>query len=96
MSIVRIFGVFDGICAILFILTHFFSLPDKALFIIAGYLIIKGTLFTVMAKDIASIIDLICGLYALMIVINVYHAIATTLVILWLAEKSIVSFIRLG
>jgi hypothetical protein len=95
MALLQLLGLFDTVCIIIFVLTQFFSIPDKALYIIGAYLIIKGVLFTVMSKDIASIIDLICGLYALSIVLGFFNPIITLIVILYLAQKVVFSFIRL-
>ncbi|MBU0757305.1 MAG: hypothetical protein KKF44_04515 [Nanoarchaeota archaeon] len=96
MSLPKILGIMDAICALFFLFTHYFAVPDKALYIIAAYLFTKGLLFTVMSKDIASIIDLCAGLYALMITMGISIPVITTVVVVFLAQKAALSLVRLG
>jgi len=93
---IKALGVIDGVCAVLFVISQFFTLPAMVFYVTGGYLIAKGTLFTVMAQDIASILDIICGLYALSISIGFIWPWFTTIVSLYLLQKAAFSLIRFG
>ena len=95
MSLLKILGIFDGVCTVVFILTHFFPVSPGLLYIVGFYLLIKGVLFTIFFKDIASMLDMGCGLYALMIIMGFYNAFITTIAALYLAQKSILSIVRI-
>ena len=94
MALLFLLSFFDFLCILVFVLVQFLTIPIKILYIIGAYLIIKGVLFTVLAKDIASIIDLICGLYALIITLGYSSHIATTLVIIYLLQKILFGFLK--
>jgi len=63
--IIKIFGILDLIAALIFGLSYYFDIiPHGLMFFFAGYLIVKGAIF-LFSKDIASFIDIGCGLVLL-------------------------------
>ncbi|MBN1503284.1 hypothetical protein JW930_07130 [Candidatus Woesearchaeota archaeon] len=87
MVLLKLFGIIDLLAVILFVLSAFFGVKHILLYVVAAYLIIKGTLFTVMSRDIASMIDIICGFYALTITLGVKNNIVNGIIVLYLAQK---------
>jgi len=91
--IIKIFGVLDLISALIFGLSYYFHfIPKTMMFFISGYLIIKGAIF-LFSKDIASFIDVGCGLVLLFSVfLNISH-IVFIITIIFLAQKGIFSLL---
>lgn len=67
--------------------------PNSFVLYSSIYLILKGALFTFFSKDIASVIDTICGIYLLAVFLNFGIYFFTTLCVIWLLQKLAVFFI---
>jgi len=89
--IIKIFGVLDLIAAIIFGLSYCFHfIPKTMMFVIAGYLILKGGIF-LLTRDIASIIDVGCGIIIILSVFfNISHLIFIVTLI-FLIQKGLFS-----
>jgi hypothetical protein len=84
--IVKLFGIMDLIAAVLFILLNWgigFQIGTG----IGIYLIVKSLIFI---KDITSWIDLVAGLYLLLVVFNI-HSSLSVIFVLWLGQKAFCS-----
>lgn len=87
--IVKILGFLDLlIVPIIFLASH---IPQKAVFYGAGYLITKG-LFFGMAGDIASYIDVLCGIYIVLLGFGFGWTFLNIIVMIYLMQKAIFSF----
>lgn len=95
-GVVKFLGILDAVAALVFLMAQFFTPPQKVLYYTAIYLIGKGVLFAVMFHDIASVIDVGCGFYSLIISLGLSNSIVTTLAFLYLTQKAVFSFIKLG
>ena len=71
-------------------------LPHKLLFYAAIYLLLKGIFFGILLRDFASKIDLACGVYLMFLSQGITMPIIHTLVLLWLLQKTILTFIAIG
>jgi len=91
--IIKIFGVLDLIAAVIFGLSYYFHfIPRTMIFVIAGYLIVKGAIF-LFSKDIASVIDIGCGLIILLSVfLNISHLVFI-ITLIFLAQKGLFSLL---
>lgn len=72
------------------------ALPQKLLIWAAIYLLIKGIFFGFFLKDFASKIDFISGIYLLILSYGLKIPYVHTLVLLWLLQKTILTFIAIG
>jgi hypothetical protein len=71
-------------------------LPNKLLLYAAIYMILKGALFIMMSKDFASYGDLFSGVYMLGMVFGIHISVVHGIVLFWLVQKTIMTFIALG
>lgn len=86
--IIKILGLFDIITATLLIFgTH---LPKVTLLSIAGYLLIKGLLFS-FTGDFSSIADIVIGFYAAAITTGFSWIVFTVIAVLFLYQKGFMS-----
>lgn len=83
---IKVFGVLDLIAAIIFVLVQW-GIGVKIGFFVAAYLIIKSLMFI---GDIASIVDLIAGVYLVLVLLGVHSAFSVVFV-LWLLQKAFFS-----
>jgi len=91
--IIKIFGILDLITAVIFGLSHFFHfIPKTMMFIIAGYLIIKGAIF-LFSKDIASVIDIGCGIVILLSVFLSISPLIFIITLIFLIQKGLFSLL---
>jgi hypothetical protein len=91
--IIKIFGILDLIAAIIFGLSHYFHfIPRTMTFIIAGYLIVKGAIF-LLSKDIASLIDVGCGLVILLSIFLSISHLLFIITLIFLVQKGIFSLV---
>lgn len=88
--IMKIMGIMDFIAVVGILFA--FIMPAKLLFYIGAYLIIKGGTFAYLG-NIVSLIDVFCGLYALLLIAGVSFTVVTVLVLLYLAQKALFSLI---
>jgi len=92
--IAKIMGACDLVCGFIILIVSFslISLPHRSLFLAALYLVGKGVIFGVISKDIASLLDIASGLYALILLIGLSSHLIAILIFLYLAQKFILSF----
>ncbi len=86
--IVKLFGLIDLFAALIFILVQW-DIGIKWAIIMAIYLIVKSIIFI---ADIASIIDLITGIYLVLVILGV-HSAFSAIFIIWLLQKGFFSII---
>ena len=86
--IVKLLGGFDLIAVIVIFFSSIF--PQKLLLYAAGYLLFKGMFFA-MGGDIASIIDVLCGVYVVLISYGISSSFITVLVLIYLVQKVVFS-----
>ncbi len=66
---------------------------DTVIFMV-GYILVRGIIFTISSKDIASIIDLIVGGYVLLAVNGTFsNPVVTIVSVVWLSQKGIFSIL---
>ncbi|MBN2421566.1 hypothetical protein JXB27_04780 [Candidatus Woesearchaeota archaeon] len=87
--IVKLLGVFDIIAATFLVIGTRFS--ETVLLYVAVYLLIKGLLFS-FTGDMASITDVVIGLYAWGITLGFSWIVFTVIFALFLYGKGIMSF----
>jgi hypothetical protein len=95
--IIKMFGIMDLIVALAFFINNFFDktsdwFPNKIILVLAIYIIIKG-LFFLFTWDLASIIDIICGILILLSTYWIIPAILASIVIIFLLQKAFFSFV---
>ena len=90
--LIKLLGVLDVMVAILFFAnnTFFRFLPTVIVLIIALYLIIKGLIF-VLSADVASIIDIICGIIIIASAFSVLPKLVAVIVAIYLVQKGVFS-----
>ncbi|AJF61258.1 TPA: hypothetical protein HA239_01255 [Candidatus Woesearchaeota archaeon] len=71
-------------------------LPSKLLMYAALYLIVKGGLFVLMNRDLASYGDLFSGIYILVLSFGIKIPYLHQIVFFWLLQKTILTFIGIG
>ena len=86
----KLFGILDIFCAVWLVLLQYSSLSLTVSWTLGLYLVIKAVGF----RDIASWVDGICGI---ILVFAAYgqSSLATSLAIIWLLQKGILSLITL-
>ncbi len=89
----KILGLLELIFAVIIgahLLYGMFS--REIVFFIIGYILIRGGLFIISSKDIASIVDLIFGIYVLIALYGIFSNPAVTIAfVVWFAQKGLFS-----
>jgi len=67
-------------------------LPEKYIFYTAFYLIIKGALFGIGSRDYVSFLDLVCGIYIILMVYGIKSTFLTVFFCLFLSMKTVMMF----
>jgi len=80
--------VLDLIAMAAMLLLHFSILEWRPVFPFAMYLILKGVAF----RDVASIIDLVIGLYIIGIIVLGFHTFLAYIFAAYLIQKALFSF----
>lgn len=88
--IIKILGLLDIITATLLIFGTY--LPKLTLLSVAGYLLIKGLLFS-FTGDFNSIVDILIGFYAVAITLGFSWIVFTVLAVLFLYQKGFMSLV---
>ena len=83
---VKLLGFLDLLIALIFILAQW-DIGVKFAVFCAIYLILKGIVFI---YDIASIVDMIAGVYLILVLLNI-HSAFSFIFILWLIQKGLFS-----
>ena len=90
--IVRALGLGDLITVLIVIFAQ--SLPHKAIIYGAFFLLLKGGLFFMMTRDIASIIDFTVGIYMVFLAFGAYSQFFHFLSIIFLGQKGLFSLLK--
>lgn len=94
--LIKILGITDIIIAILFTINSNLDkwnwFPDKIVWWAGIFLLIKGILF-VLTFDIASVLDIVCGIVILLSILFNIPLIVSTIVILILLQKGFFSLV---
>jgi hypothetical protein len=91
--IIKIFGVLDLISALIFGLSYYFHfIPKTMMFFVSGYLIIKGAIF-LFSKDIASFIDVGCGVTILLSIFFSISHLIFIIALIFLIQKGLFSLL---
>ncbi|MBI4895966.1 MAG: hypothetical protein HY832_00245 [Candidatus Aenigmarchaeota archaeon] len=87
--IVKLLSLLDLIATLLIGLHLLFGLfPLSTVILVPYYFILKGAIFT-LGKDVASAVDLVCGIYLLLAVYGLFSSgLMTIIVFVWLFQKS--------
>jgi len=88
--IVKILGFFDFV--VIFCILFSEILPFTYLIKASLYLLVKGGIFS-LTGDFASYLDVICGIYILFFAFGLSINLFTAIVVLYLGQKCLVSFI---
>jgi hypothetical protein len=68
-------------------------IPQKILFYVLLYLIIKGLFFVLVSNDFASYIDIFCGLYVGLLILGISVSFISVLCVVYLAQKAAFSLL---
>ncbi|OYT41023.1 hypothetical protein B6U80_02165 [Candidatus Pacearchaeota archaeon ex4484_26] len=90
---IKLFGFLDFASALVLLLVFLKVLTPIWLVLAAGYLVIKGWVFLITSKDIASIIDLGVGLLIFIFIFAEMPVIVFIVLLIWLIQKAAFSFI---
>jgi len=88
--ILKILGFLDFFAIITIIFS--FILPRSVILYGAGWLILKGVLFG-FTGEVTSWIDAVCGIYTILLAYGIGNNIITVLVIIYLTQKAVMSFL---
>jgi len=88
--ILKFLGALDLFAIITIIFS--FMLPKSVILYGAGWLILKGVLFG-FTGEITSWIDAVCGIYAMLLAYGIGNNLVTVVVIIYLLQKAVVSFL---
>lgn len=68
--------------------------PREIVFLIVVYILIRGVLFAISSKDMASIIDILFGVYVLLALYGFFsNSVITIAFTVWLAQKGLFSLL---
>jgi hypothetical protein len=81
-------AMLDFLTVAALILLQYDVLPTRLAIITSGYLLFKGFSFF---GDIASMIDLVIGLYVLAVILFGFHTFLTYIFIIYVLQKAILS-----
>lgn len=95
--IIKLFGVADLLVALAFMLNSLFDktsnwFPDNIVLILAIYLLVKG-IFFVFTWDLASIIDIICGILVILSLYLSLPAVLSIIIVIFIIQKAVFSLI---
>ncbi|MFC1741865.1 hypothetical protein ACFL3V_04990 [Nanoarchaeota archaeon] len=85
--VVKLMGLMDLLCAVCAVLLHYDILGWRIGLIFVAYLVIKGWLFR---EDIASLVDILCGLYMFVMLFG-FTTFVTWVVVIYLFQKAVFS-----
>ncbi len=92
--IFKTLGTLDLLSVILLIGAAIFP---KSLLLYAGvYLLLKGIIFIITSKDIASYGDALSGAYLALLSFGTSIEIIGTIVLIYLAQKTVLTFVKIG
>lgn len=90
---IKLFGFLDFVSAIILLLV-FVKIVDPIWLVgAAGYLVIKGWIFLIIGRDIASVIDFVIGLFIFIFIFVEMPVIVFVVLLIWITQKAAFSFI---
>ncbi|GEM_PF-3906413 len=92
--IFKTLGIMDLVTVI--ILMGAAAFPQKMLLYAGLYLLIKGLVFIMASKDIASYGDAISGAYMALMAFGLTKPFITTAVLIYLGQKTFLTFVKIG
>ena len=90
---IKLFGVLDLIAALLLLLVFYHLIIPMWLILAGGYLVLKGWVFLILGRDIASIADLTIGLFLLLFAFIEMPSVIMIIFLVWILQKALFSFI---
>ena len=94
MKFFRTLGTLDLLTVIILMLAA--VAPHKLLLFAAIYMIVKGIIFILVSRDIASYGDLIAGIYLFILSNSIRVPLVHEVVLFYLLQKTILTFIAIG
>ena len=88
--LLKLLALADFVAVFSLILVNY--LPHNLVIIMGIYLILKGLFFTLLGGDVINMLDFACGIYHVLAVFGFSHWIITTIVSLYVLQKSFASF----
>lgn len=90
---IKLLGFLDFLAAILLLLVFFKLVP--ALWLVGGgaYLLIKGWIFLMLSRDVASMADVLIGIFFLLFAFVDIPRFIMLIFVIWLFQKAAFSFI---
>ena len=92
--IFKTLGTLDLLAVILLIGAAIF--PKSLLLYAGAYLLLKGIIFIITSKDIASYGDALSGAYLALLSFGTNIEIIGTIVLIYLAQKTLLTFVKIG
>ncbi len=86
----KLMGLVDVVAVIVILVGHI--LPQKMIIYSAGYLIAKGGFFA-MNGNIMSILDVVCGIFIIMLAFGISFKLMNSFMLFFLVQKAFFSFI---
>ena len=90
MSLAKLLAIVDLVA--IFAILAAPILPVKVMMYSAGYLILKGGMFAIMSYDLASFLDLLCGVVIIFLAFDISNSTINLIVLLYLVQKVVFSF----
>ncbi|HIG95890.1 TPA: hypothetical protein HA249_03290 [Candidatus Woesearchaeota archaeon] len=91
MSLAKLLAIVDLVAVFAILASPI--LPTKVIMYCAGYLILKGGLFAITSYDIASMLDVICGIIIMLLAFDISNGTVNLIVLLYLVQKILLSFV---
>jgi hypothetical protein len=88
--IVKILGALDLVCVVAILFAA--VLPQKMLILLAVYLMGKGGTFAI-GGDIVSYIDVVCGVYMLLLAFGIANLVISGIFVAYLGQKAVFSLL---
>ncbi|MEK6948158.1 MAG: hypothetical protein AABX19_02845 [Nanoarchaeota archaeon] len=88
--LLKVLALADFIAVFSLVLVNY--LPHNLVIIMGIYLILKGLFFTLIGGNFISMLDFACGIYHVLAVFGFSYWLITTIVAVYVLQKSFVSF----
>jgi hypothetical protein len=86
----KIMGLVDVLAVVVILIGHI--LPQKMIIYSAGYLIAKGGFFA-MTGNLMSILDVVCGVFIIMLAFGISFKVTNSFMVFFLVQKAFFSFV---
>lgn len=91
--IIKLLGILDIVAAVIILFFFWNFVSPVWIAIAAGYFLVKGWAFFLMAKDFASVIDIGVGLLLFIAAFVTLPTIFFVITVIWIIQKAAFSFI---